>query len=332
MTKPRIAVIGTGGTISSVGRHSLELAEYVNHKTIYTVDELLERIPEVDTVAEVVKVPFAAIASTAIGPNEWVALAVKIEEVIAADSTIAGVVVTHGTASLEETAYFLNLTLRVSVPVVIVGAQRPATAISADGPINLVNALRTAGSPAARGQGVLVVLNDEIQAAREVTKTSTLRMQTFRTPDFGVLGHADADNIMFYRAPVRRRAPNTEFIVSAGTTLPRVDIVYSYGGADGKDVDAFVAAGAKGIVAAGFAPGLLPPEQLAALSRASNAGIAVVQSSRVGSGRVVTLETMQPTDSIPADNLTPQKARVLLMLGLHQTTDRSELRRFFEEY
>ncbi|MEM7254106.1 MAG: asparaginase [Pseudomonadota bacterium] len=329
--RAKVAIIGTGGTISSVGQHSLELAEYVNHKTIYTIEELLAKIPEVATVADVEPIPFAAIASTAIGPETWLELADVINALPSTHPDIDGVVVTHGTASLEETAYFLNLTLTVSMPVVIVGAQRPATAISADGPINLVNAVRTAGSPNAHGKGVLVLLNDEIHAAREVTKTSTFRMQTFRTPDFGVLGHADADQIAFYRAPLRRVAPNTSFHVSTATRLPRVDILMSYAGADGRDVDAFVQAGAKGLVVAGFAPGLLPPGQLDALNRVADE-VAIVQASRVGSGRVVPLESMQPLDCIPADNLTPQKARILLMLGLTQTTDRAALREIFATY
>jgi len=156
---------------------------------------------------------------------------------------------------MEETAYFLSLTLQVSIPVVLVGSQRPASALSTDAGLNLVNAIRVAASPEARGMGVLLVLNDEISAAREVTKTSTTRLQTFRTPDFGVLGHADGDAVAFYRRPLRRTYPGTEFDIRGLDALPRVDIVLSYVGADATAVRAFMAAGARGIVSAGFAPG-----------------------------------------------------------------------------
>src|SRR6202020_2162632 len=158
---------------------------------------------------------------------------------------LAGIVIGHGTATLEETAYFLNLTVKVAVPVVIVGAQRPSSALSSDAGMNLVNAIRVAASPEARDMGVLVVLNDEIHAAREVTKTATLRLQTFRTPDFGVLGHADGDAVVFYRQPLRRHAPDTEFDIRGLAGLPRVDIACAYAGGDGPAVRAFVAAGAQ---------------------------------------------------------------------------------------
>ncbi len=238
----------------------------------------------------------------------------------------------HGTASLEETAFFLNLTLRVPVPVVLVGSQRPASALSTDAGMNLLNAIRVAASPEARGKGVLVVLNDEIHAAREVTKTSTFRLQTFRTPDFGVLGHADADRVAFYRAPLRRHAPDTEFDVRALDALPRVDIAYSYVGGDDAAVRAFLAAGARGIVSAGFAPGSPGTAEAAALREAVRNGVTVVQSTRAGSGR--TFRGTRATESgfLVADNLNPQKARLLLALALTRTNDPGEITRIFETY
>ena len=184
--------------------------------------------------------------------------------------------------------------------------------------------------PAASRPIALVLLNDEIQAAREVTKTSTLRMQTFRTPDFGALGHADADAIAWYRRPLRRIAPDTEFDVRGMVTLPRVDIAYGYAGADGAAIEAFVAAGAKGIVTAGFAPGYVTPAMSAAMAEAVKKGIAVVLSSRAGSGRVGRTTKNAALGFVTADNLTPQKARVLTMLALaHGMTD---LERVFAEY
>jgi L-asparaginase len=243
-----------------------------------------------------------------------------------------GIVIGHGTATLEETAYFLNLTLKTSVPVVLVGAQRPSSALSSDAGMNLVNAIRVAASPEARGMGVLVVLNDEIHAAREVTKTSTLRLQTFRTPDFGVLGHADADAVVFYRQPVRCRAPDTEFDISALDALPRVDISYSYAGADGTAVRAFAAAGARGIVSAGFAPGFSAPGEAEALKAAVSQGIVVVQSTRAGSGRTFQSSRLKAGGLLIADNLNPQKARILLSLALTNGQDDEEIMRIFRTY
>ena len=332
---PRVAVIGTGGTISAVGRHRLELMEYITNKTMYDVHELLARVPEANRVAEVVPVPYAALPSTSIEPVHWLELGERVHALVEDDPRLDGIVLTHGTATLEETAYFLGLTLKVHLPVVVTGAQRPASGLSTDAFLNLVNALRVAGSEAARGLGVLVMLNDELHAAREVAKTSTQRLQTFRTPDFGALGQADEDGIHIYRRPVRRRAPDTEFDVrgAAASELPRVDVSLSYAGADGADVDAYVAAGAKGIVVAGFAPGLNTKGQVTALERAHEAGVALVQASRVGSGRVPPLAgDQQLPDPIVADNLTPWKARILLMLALRETRNRDEIRRMFATY
>ena len=329
---PVVAVIGTGGTIASVGRDGLDLVRYIDRKQMLPIEALLARTPELAHVAEVVPIAYDVLQSHGIGPGDWLALVSRIHALATERPGLDGIVITHGTATLEETAYFLNLTLKVVVPVVLVGAQRPATAVSGDGPLNLVNAVRTAGSADARGMGVMIVLNDEIQAAREGTKTSTLRLQTFRSPDFGALGHADADGVAFYRAPLRRHAPDTEFDVRGLDALPRVDVVHAYAGADGVAVRACVDAGAQGIVAAGFAPGLVPPAQLEALSAAARAGVVVAHCSRVGSGRVPTLGASHAHASVTTDNLTPQKARILLMLGLAHTRDRAELQRMFDTY
>lgn len=315
-TLPRIAVIGTGGTISSIGKTELDLIEYADAGIKLEADELLDRFPTTKEVAQAVPIRFRAIGSTQIGPTDWLELAQLIEDTARTDSSLQGFVVTHGTASTEETAYFLNLVLHVTQPVVLVGAQRPASALSSDAGLNLVNALRTAAAPASRGRGVLVLLNDEIQAAREVSKTSTLRLQTFRSPDFGVLGHVDADAVRYYRRPERRHMPDTEFDVSATSALPRVDIAYAYAGTDGVAVQAFVAAEARGIVAAGFAPGSTTKAETQALEDAAAAGVVVVQASRAGSGRVTQRANLTEKGFIAADNLNPQKARILLMSTL----------------
>jgi L-asparaginase len=216
--------------------------------------------------------------------------------------------------------------------VVLVGAQRPSSALSSDAGMNLVNAIRLAACPEARGMGVLVLLNDEIHAAREVTKTSTLRLQTFRTPDFGVLGHADGDAVVFYRQPMRRRAPDTEFDIAGIDALPRVDICYSYAGADGTAIRAFAAAGAAGIVSAGFAPGFCAPGEAEALKDAVAQGIVVVQSTRAGSGRTFQSTRLKSVGMLIADNLNPQKARILLSLALSKTRDPDEIMRIFRTY
>src|SRR5437879_6794536 len=251
-TLPRIAVIGTGGTISSLGASSMDVLDYPDFGQKLSSEELLDRFPETRLVAEPVPVTFRQVGSTAIGPEEWLELRALIHRMAGEDPALAGFVIPHGTATLEETAFFLNLTLGVSQPVVVVGAQRPASALGSDAGMNLVNALRVAGSPEARGKGVLAVLNDEIHAARDVVKTSTYRVQTFRSLDFGALGHVDGDGVHFYRAPMRAHLPDTQFAALDLGALPRVEIVYSYAGADGALVDAAVAAGARGIVSAGF--------------------------------------------------------------------------------
>jgi L-asparaginase len=330
--KPRVAVIGTGGTISSLGAGSLDLLDYGEFGRMLEADALLARFPETAEVADLLPVKYAAVPSTAIGPQEWLALIGLIHATAEREPGLAGIVITHGTATLEETAYFLNLTLKTALPVVLVGAQRPSSALGTDAGMNLVNALRTAAAPESRGKGVLVVLNDEIHAARDVTKTSTYRVQTFRTRDFGVLGQVDGDGVHFYRAPLRRRAPDTEFDLSGRDSLPRVDIVLSYAGGDGTMIEAAVAAGAKGIVSAGMAPGMVTPGERTALERAHDRGIVIVQSSRAGSGRVALRRYLREHGFLAADNLTPQKARLLLMVGLAHTEDRAELARIFSEY
>lgn len=315
-TKPKVAVIGTGGTISSMGRGPLDLIDYSAAGQVLDVNGVIARVPELALVAEIIPVPFRAIPSTALGWPEWKEMLVICDRLVAEHPDLAGIAITHGTASLEETAYFLSLTLKIPVPVVLVGAQRPASALAGDGPMNLLNAVRVAADPRARGLGALVLLNDEIQAAREVTKTSTLRLQTFRTPDFGCLGHADADEVCWYRRPLRRMAPDTEFDVRGLDALPRVDIAYAYAGADGTAIDAFVAAGARGIVTAGFAPGYVTPAMTKAMEAAVAKGVVVALSSRAGSGRAGKTTRGRKSGFITADNLTPQKARILLSLSL----------------
>lgn len=332
MPQPQVAIIGTGGTIASLGTGPLDLQNYGANNTMLHADELVARFPELHTVADILPVRFEAIPSPNVFFREWKALVLRIEALVQEHPALAGIVVTHGTASLEETAYFLNLTLHVDIPVVIVGAQRPASALSTDAGMNLLNAVRTAAAPASRGLGVLVLLNDEIHAAREVTKTATYRLQTFRSPDFGVLGHADGDAIAYYRQPIRRRMPHTEFDIRQRDALPRVDIAYAYTGSDGTAVRAFIAAGAQGIVSAGFAPGFCGPGDLEPLAEAVQRGIIVVQSTRAGSGRTFQNSRLVHNGLLIADNLNPQKARLLLALALTVTREPADVARIFAEY
>ncbi|MDP6787362.1 MAG: asparaginase [Rhodospirillales bacterium] len=330
---PRIAAIGTGGSISAVGRDSLDLFDYGSTGIRVEPQELLDRVPEVATVADVVCVPFRSVSSEAFGPSDWLELNELVHRTAAEDPTLAGMIVIHGTCTLEETAYFLNLTVKVDIPVVLVAAQRSINGLSSDGPLNLVNAVRVAAAPDARGLGVITVLNDEIQAARDVTKVSTHRVNTFRTPDLGILGYADADGrVAVYRRPARRHAPDSEFDLRSIGELPRVDIVYSYGGCDGTAIDAFVAAGARGIVSAAFPPGLPGSGQKAALAEARRLGVHVFITSHGGSGRVLERAALRDAGYVAADNLSPKKARILAMLALTRTDDVAELRRIFQEY
>jgi len=332
VSRPKVAFIGTGGTIASLGRGPLDLQDYAAAGNMMQADEILARWPETALVADVIAVRYRAIPSTAVGFADWKALGTLCQQLVSDHPDLAGIVIGHGTATLEETAYFLGLTLKVAVPVVVVGSQRPSSALSSDAGMNLVNAIRVTANPDARDMGVLVVLNDEIHAAREVTKTSTLRLQTFRTPDFGVLGHADGDAVVFYRRPVRRHAPDTEFDIAGLEALPRVDISYSYAGGDGVAVRAFMQAGAKGIVAAGFAPGFCPPSEVDALTEAVGQGIVVVQSTRAGSGRTFRGTKLRQAGFLIADNLNPQKSRILLALALTVTSDPEAIIRMFRIY
>ena len=299
-TRPIVAAIGCGGTISSLGRDSTDVLDYPDFGTKMSIEEVVGRYPEIAKVAEVVPVPFRSVGSTAIGPPEWLELASIIHRLAAERPELAGFVIPHGTATLEETAYFLHLALKTDKNVVAVGAQRPASALSSDAGMNLLGAVRVACAPQSRG--------------------------------LGVLGHVDGDGVQIYRRPVRLHAPATEFDLGTLQSLPRVDITYSYGGVDGTVVEALVAAGARGIVSAGLAPGIPALLERAALEKARDAGVVIVQSSRAGSGRVALRRYLEEGGMVAADNLNPQKARILLMLALTRSPDIAEIRRIFATY
>lgn len=328
----KVCIVGSGGTISSLGHGPLDYVDYGDTGRKLDPAGLLEHFPEIAAEGEVIPVAWRAIGSPDMDVPDWLELVTLLHGLPDRHPGLDGIVVTHGTSTLEETAYFLHLALKLDIPVVLVGAQRPASAFGSDAGANLRNAVRVAGSPAARGMGVLVVLNDEIQSARDVTKTSIMRVQTFRTPDFGLLGYADPDRIAFYRRPTRRHAPATEFAVAGMESLPRVDIVASYAGADAVAIEAHLAAGAEGLVMAGLAPGMVPPRQRETLDRAVAAGIPVVISTRSPSGRVIPRDGLRRRGWLAADTLSPQKARILLMLALTVTREPERLQAMFDTY
>jgi len=330
---PVVWVLSTGGTIAGQGARSTSTANYGSGQLLG--EQLVAGVPEIREVATVHVEQIVNVGSPNITIANWLTIARRINAIFKEDPKVAGVVVTHGTSTMEETAYFLNLTVKSDHPVVLVGAMRPATAISADGPLNLLNAVRVAVSPDARGKGVLVVLNDEINAARDVTKTNTYRVETFRAPELGLLGYVDEDAVSFYRASTRRHTSRSEFDVASLTQLPRVDILYSYVEPSLAAAKAMVADGIRGIVVAGTGAGVMSTAEEDALkpllSFPSESRPVIVRSSRTGNGRVVA----RPADavgSVTADNLIPQKARILLMLALTKTKDLAEIQRMFNEY
>lgn len=328
---PSIHIVATGGSIAGVGPDRLDYILYPELGQHLTIQQSLERIPEVMSVAQITSEDLISVGSTAIGAPEWVRLAARINDLL--QGPVDGVVVTHGTATLEETAYFLHLTVKSSKPVVVTGAMRPPTAISTDADLNLLDAVRVAASPQAAGLGVLTILNNEIQCARDVTKANTFRVETFKPNELGFLGYSDSDGqVVLYRAPLRKHTVSTPFQVDSSTVLPRVDIVYSYAGSDGMLIDAVVGHGSPGLVVAGFGGGTFPPLVIEAAARAVERGIIVVLASRSSAGRVVMTPAKEQRGFIVSDNLLPQKARVLLMLALTQTTDREQIQLMFLEY
>ena len=330
--RPRIYIVATGGSIAGVGPDRMDFILYPELGEHITIQQSLERIPEASNLASIEAEDLVSVGSTAIGPEDWLRLSQRINALLEEEST-DGVVVTHGTATLEETAYFLHLTVKSSKPVVVTGAMRPPTALGTDADLNLLDAIRVASSPVAGGLGVLTILNNEIQCARDVVKTNTFRVETFKPNELGFLGYADSDGeVVMYRAPLRKHTTATEFDVSGRDSLPRIDIVYCYAGSDELLVDAVRANGSDGLVLSGFGGGSFPPKAIEAAAKAVEAGIPVVLASRSLAGRVVMTPRKEEQGFIVSDNLQPQKARILLMLALTRTRERAEIQRMFSDY
>jgi len=330
VSKPRIAVISTGGTIDAVGTSRLDLAWYTETRNRLPDGELLSSLGELQDLATVRRVGFRRVPSYALTTRDWLDLARTVSSLVSGDE-YDGVVITHGTNTMEETAYFLHLTVPAGKPVVLVGAMRPSSGLGADGYLNLLRAVQVAGAPEAFGHGVLVVMNDRIYGARDVTKTATFRIESFQAPDTGPLGYADADGrVVFYHRHVRVPTANPPFPTNELLVLPRVDVVLSYVGADGVFVDAAVEVGARGIVSAGTGAGRPTPAEEEAFARAIARGVVVCQGSRVGSGRVSRSPSMTRRSVVVADNLVPWKAKVLLSLALTVITDPTEIQDVFD--
>jgi L-asparaginase len=331
--RPRIGLILTGGTIDSVGADRLDLAWYFETAKRLGAGELIGRLPELTAYAVVEEIAFRAVSSQALTDKDWLDLNRKIHEIFEQDRA-DGIVITHGTNTLEETAYFLNLTLKTDRPVVIVGAMRPSSALSADGYLNVLNAVKVAADPASRGLGCLVMMNDAIYAARDVTKNSTFRVDAFTSRDLGPLGFADADGkVVYYHVPLRKHTTATEFDVRAMQALPRVDMVVSYANADGAMIEAAAKAGAKGIVSVATGGGRpTPAEDLAFDEAYRNHGLLMCLSSRVVSGRVVRSPSLAKRGFVAADNLQPWKARILLSLALTKTANADDIQTIFDTY
>ena len=321
---PVVKLFTTGGTIQSLGADRLKLADYREGRI--GGEAIVEAVPEASRLARIEVEAISAVSSLRMGAEQQLPLARRLMAELERPE-VAGAVVTHGTTTLEETAYFLHLTLKTTKPVVVIGSMRPWTAISRDGPVNFLGAVRTVLTPEAAGKGVMVLLNETIHSARFVTKTHTYHVETFISRDVGPLGYADSDRVVFYRSPVTRHTSATEFDLDEIEELPQVDIVYGYQEASRAPIDALVKAGAKGIVLADSSPAYGN-----ALLEARAAGVVVVQGSRKGSGRVVLSDRTAARGEITADNLHPQKARILLRLALTRTTDTRELQRIFSEY
>lgn len=311
-SKPRVHLIATGGTISNMGRDPRRTGE-----------ELVAGIPELAEIADVTAEQFSNLASGAVTQEMLRDLARRIRTLESESNPPAGVIVTHGTDTMEETAFFLDLTVGGCSPVILTGAMRQANAVGADGPANLLNSVKLAVSPEARGRGALLLMNDEVFLAREVTKSNTTRLNAFSAPEAGPAGVTDPDGV-YFRTPAPPACPDPLIDIERVATFPRVDIVYSYIGADSTIIDALVAVGAKGLVVAGVGRGGTTPSQSRALRRAVESGVVVVTSNRTGGGRAGRPTAPESLRDLPegrgarlsAGDLNPQKARMLLSLAL----------------
>ncbi len=327
--KSRIAILGTGGTIAGFIDSTIATTGYA--AGAIDIDVLIKAVPQIRDLADISWEQIANIDSSNMCDEIWLRLAKKIAKLFA--EGIDGVVITHGTDTMEETAYFLNLTIKSDKPVVLVGAMRPSTAISADGPKNLYNAVALVVNKEAKNKGVMVAINDKILSARGVVKTHSLNVDAFSSPDFGDLGYIVDGKVFFYNNVTKAHTKNAPFDVSKLTSLPKVDILYSYSN-DGSGVaaKALFEHGTKGIVVAGSGAGSIHKNQKDVLKELLKKGLKVVVSSRVVAGCVAVSDSDEKLGFISAEDLNPQKARVLLMLALAKTSDPKKIQEYFLKY
>ena len=323
--KPHIMLLATGGTIAGSGATSTS-STYTAAKV--PVEQLLNAVPEINNIADVKGEQVAQIASQAMTTEIWQQLARRVDYYLQ-QADIAGVVITHGTDTMEETAYFLDLVIKSNKPVVLVGAMRPSTSLSADGNINLYNAVAAAANPQLQGYGVVIAMNDTLFAARDVTKTHTTAVDTFESRRKGPIARIEFGNIQFYQ-PARANNPSP-FSIKDIDELPVVDIVYGYANASPVPVQALVENGSRGIIHAGVGNGNLFPAVESALSDARKRGVYVVRTSRVGSGQVIRNAEVNDDelDFVVANDLNPQKARIVLMLGIAKKLSTVQLQALF---
>lgn len=327
---PRVIILATGGTIAGAGASSTR-AGYTAGKI--PIDDLIGAIPAVKKIADITGEQVASVGSQDMTLDIWRKLAVRANQIFANNEADA-IVVTHGTDTQEETGYFLDLVVAHANPVVLTGSMRPATAISADGPKNLYDAITVAVNPKSRGRGVLISFNEGIFDAREVMKLSTTKVNAFGSPNSGPVGQVYDGKVEYYMSSMREVNVKTPFSISADTKFPRVDIVYMYADAPADLLNELIDKKVDGIVIAGVGNGNFNKAYMDAVKRAVKAGIIVCRASRTPSGRVVLEDEINDDElgTIVSDDLTPQKARVMLMLGLMKTRDRKQLQQYFFKY
>jgi len=327
---PRVKILATGGTIAGAGTSS-DRAAYT--AGALPIDELLNAVPAIHKIANVTGEQIASVGSQDMTIDIWKKLTVRINQIFANNEADA-VVVTHGTDTQEETAYFLDMTIPYKNAVVITGSMRPATGISADGPKNLYDAVTVAANPASKGKGVLVCFNEGIFDARDVVKISTTKLNAFASPNTGPIGQVYDGKVEYYLSSLREVNVTTPFKVTANTQFPKVDIIYMYADASSNLIDDAVRDGAKGLVIAGVGNGNFNKAYTDAITAAVAKGVIVVRSTRCVSGRVVLEDEIddKKLGTIVSDDLNPQKARVLLMLGMTATQNKDKLQKYFFSY
>lgn len=328
--KPRIVIVATGGTIAGSAASATD-AGYQSGAV--GVDILIQAVPQLKEIADVKGEQVASIGSQDMNDEVWITLAKRVNEILASPD-VDGVAITHGTDTLEETSYFLDLVVKSDKPVVMTGSMRPSTAMSADGPLNIYNAVAIAGDPTSRGRGVLVAIDDDVHAAHDIIKGHTTDVATFTSAEAGLVGAVLFGKTIWYRTPLQIHTSKSDLAVVPGKPLPRVDIIYAHANMSPDLIDAAVQNGAKGLVIAGVGDGNMTAPALEAVKRAAKKGVVVVRSSRTNGG--IIRRNIEVNDdeigSVASMELNPPKARVLLQLALLKTSDAKQVQNYFDRY